>query len=366
MSDLALFDDQERLETFPPLGRLMRMGLPQELNVSNHKRLVEAIDQEDGSKSLAYLEHVHGEHCAMLALLSEWAYQYPASLVTIAPDVLIDDVNSRFFESYAEELEALKKNDHAVLAVETLLEHFQPDRITADAADKYRKDIGDGLPNPFSAATDNDFRSLKRFIEIANWREARASLDAYWTLCLTFHDGLVQFTSTYPTHIYLTLGQEITEELVNHSFSNCSFFEGLWGLVGSLEPDQLAAFLAEHLRFHFSGSERGGACEVIEESDRYRLVFAPCGSGGALRRRTPNITKLETASPSTWNRSGEVPAYCSHCAHNEITSIKKFGYPIMVTEFDPDPNKPCGWTVYKSPELIPKELYERVGMTKGT
>ena len=58
MSDLALFDDQERLETFPPLGRLMRMGLPDELNVSNHKRLVEAIDQEDGSKCLAYLEHV--------------------------------------------------------------------------------------------------------------------------------------------------------------------------------------------------------------------------------------------------------------------------------------------------------------------
>jgi hypothetical protein len=76
----------------------------------------------------------------------------------------------------------------------------------------------------------------------------------------------------------------------------------------------------------------------------------------------PGLSPLPDASPETWNRAGQVPAYCAHCAKNEITSIRRFGFPAWVTEFDPDPRKPCGWTVYKDPKLIPARYYERLGL----
>jgi hypothetical protein len=36
-----------------------------------------------------------------------------------------------------------------------------------------------------------------------------------------------------------------------------------------------------------------------------------------------------------------------------------------VTEFDPDPEKPCGWTVYKDPALIPERYFTRLGYKKS-
>jgi hypothetical protein len=141
--------------------------------------------------------------------------------------------------------------------------------------------------------------------------------------------------------------------------------KGMWDLFVTLAPDVLAAVLAEHLRGHFSGPGREGAVTVIEEVDRFRLVFEACGTGGAMRRRkVPGLTNFRDASVETWQRANEVPSYCAHCALNEITSIERLGYPAWVTEFDPDPHKPCGWTVYKEPRLIPDRYFTRVGRKK--
>ena len=57
-----------------------------------------------------------------------------------------------------------------------------------------------------------------------------------------------------------------------------------------------------------------------------------------------------------------MPAYCAHCALNELESVKRFGHPLWVTEFDPDASKPCGWTVYKDPQAIPQRYFERLGV----
>jgi hypothetical protein len=124
--------------------------------------------------------------------------------------------------------------------------------------------------------------------------------------------------------------------------------------------------LAEHLRGHFSGPGREGAVTIVEEADRYRLVFEPCGTGGAMRRRkVAALTNFRVASVATWQRTNEVPTYCAHCALNEVTSIRRLGYPAWVTEFDPDPEKPCGWTVYKDPALIPERYFTRLGYKKS-
>jgi hypothetical protein len=82
------------------------------------------------------------------------------------------------------------------------------------------------------------------------------------------------------------------------------------------------------------------------------------------QRQVPGLKPLPEASPETWHRAGQVPSYCAHCALNELTSIALVGYPLWVTEFDPDPRKPCGWTIYKEPKRIPARYYTRLGLTK--
>jgi hypothetical protein len=73
---------------------------------------------------------------------------------------------------------------------------------------------------------------------------------------------------------------------------------------------------------------------------------------------------LPEASPQTWSLKGKVPGYCSHCAASELESMRRLGYPVFVTEFNPDSKKPCGWTVYKDPDLIPEQYFKRLGFTK--
>jgi hypothetical protein len=159
------------------------------------------------------------------------------------------------------------------------------------------------------------------------------------------------------------VGQKAALDLAQESLESCPLLAGLWGFVGQAKPEDLVLLMAEHLRAHFSGAGRNGAVEIIEEPDRYRLVFAPCGTGGVLRNpAVAGLTPLPEAMPETWNRTGQVPAYCAHCAKNEITSIRLLGHPAWVTEFDPDPRKPCGWTIYKDPKLIPARFYERLGL----
>ena len=139
----------------------------------------------------------------------------------------------------------------------------------------------------------------------------------------------------------------------------------MWELTKVLTPVDLAAFLAEHLRSHFSGPERKGQTQVIEDDKKIRLIFDPCGSGGALRRRLKNdVVNLKEKHQLGWNKCNEVNLYCSHCALNEKKSIDMFGYPKLVVEFQADENKPCGWTLYKNPDDVPSEVYERLGLKK--
>jgi hypothetical protein len=133
--------------------------------------------------------------------------------------------------------------------------------------------------------------------------------------------------------------------------------------------EETAAFLADHLRGHFSGAAREGAVTIVEEPDRYRLIFDPCGSGGAMRRGAISgvadaAQPFPNPSAQTWGKQGQVAGYCTHCAINELESMRRLGYPILVTEFEPDPQKPCGWTVYKNPDLIPEKYFTRLGFEK--
>ena len=49
---------------------------------------------------------------------------------------------------------------------------------------------------------------------------------------------------------------------------------------------------------------------------------------------------------------------------NEMVPMDLGGHPLWITEYDPDPMKPCGWRFYKTAELIPEEYYTRLGRKK--
>jgi hypothetical protein len=46
---------------------------------------------------------------------------------------------------------------------------------------------------------------------------------------------------------------------------------------------------------------------------------------------------------------------------NQIESVRRLGWPLMITEFDPDPFKPCGWTIYKDPAGVPESRFAEIG-----
>lgn len=365
------FAGQERLETFPTLQRLMRMGLPEALEVGDRQRIVDAIRGEDADKSLAYLNLISQNHIEMFELLFEWCLAWSQA----AEQNISADGERRCtklaYQRWLAALESLQCDEHARPLLAALRPILSEQSVGPGTAQAFRickaggsRTLADGIVNDLLKRRENIGDEIKSH----NFNSALELFDAYWSCVVTGHDALVQYSQAYPSATLELHDQALAEKLVHDSFSGCSFFEGLWYLGTHLTAAELAAFLAEHLRIHCSGRERQGAVGIREEVDCYRLILDPCGSGGAMRRRHgPLLTEsMALASPGTWNMANTVPCYCSHCAYNELQSMKRMGYPVMVTEFDADPAKPCGWTVYKEPALIPDRYFERLGFKKDT
>ncbi|MBK9026752.1 MAG: hypothetical protein IPN98_02315 [Propionivibrio sp.] len=118
-----------------------------------------------------------------------------------------------------------------------------------------------------------------------NTQEARQAYEAHVSCARSWHDVLMQYPDSFPGVIAAVHGQASAEALVEKSFSAAPFGAGLWAFGARLSPKQLAAFLLAHIRDRFSGPVRKGAATLREYDDRYELIFDPCGSGGAMRRR---------------------------------------------------------------------------------
>ena len=59
-----------------------------------------------------------------------------------------------------------------------------------------------------------------------------------------------------------------------------------------------------------------------------------------------------------------MPYYCLHCAMNEMLMIEWGGWPLWVTEYNPDETKPCAWVFYKNPQVMPEKYWTRLGFKK--
>lgn len=135
----------------------------------------------------------------------------------------------------------------------------------------------------------------------------------------------------------------------------------------------------ESMHGHLSGPGRLGDVTFESFDDRVVFTFAPCGSGGRTvvgepldgtppRMEPPYHFKvLQEPHSFAWNMPG-VCTYCAHCCVlTEKLPIEHFGYPVRVVDPPLYPNEGdavCRWTVYRSPELVPESVYERLGYSK--
>jgi hypothetical protein len=58
--------------------------------------------------------------------------------------------------------------------------------------------------------------------------------------------------------------------------------------------------------------------------------------------------RTSKAYPWSWSQAG-VPYYCLHCAVNEILMIEWGGWPLRVTEYNPDDTNPVPGSSTKIP-----------------
>lgn len=367
MSDL--FQGTERLEEFAPLGYPMRKGDPEALAVPDYQRLRESIADLDGDGARAYLASFHPQNVGMLLLLLEWCLQLPQTLQDLADAATERTETAKAVAAFGRQVQQLREehgeHDDVLRAIDAVVSLLVPDNLVPGAVDEFRaasneerEHAGDRLLGQLN----RHHAALAAALEGGDFNAAGERLEPYRRTAVTMHDALVLFTHEYPAQVARDCGEELAERLAGDSLTSCPGYLALWDFIEKMDAHELAAFLAEHLRFHFSGPGRRGSARIIEDDEKIRLVFDACGSGGALRRRMGDaVAKVERGSEATWGRSGEVPFYCTHCALNERISTERFGHPRMITEFDPDPSRPCGWTVYKNPEDIPDEVFRRIG-----
>ena len=355
--------------------RPTRMGSLAELGIADGHRIRDLLASGDATTARTYIEYMHPHYLFIFLGGVEWALRFAELTAERSSEketrAVCDRVHRRLCESFA--------SSGAVAAQANLpdvLDAFDARCVAPPALQSFVPALGallgghpvdDGsLVARLCSGPNAAFGELLGGIES---KQAVELFGRYVEQVRIRHDCAVAYVWLYASALNDDRGQGFAEDAIEQSFHACSFFEPMLGAVTSLGAEDLALMAAEHLRHHFSGPGREGGVEVIEESDRFRLVVEPCGTGGALRRRQQTedlegLSILAEASPATWGRAGQVPAYCAHCAHNEIISARRLGYPAWVTEFDPDPSKPCGWTVYKDPASIPDEYFTRIGIER--
>ena len=349
MSKVRPLTGESRLERWPVLDRLIRAGAPANIGVSDVEEVRARVSAGDGAGAEAHFGFLHRLAIGMLESYVEWARAWHAFVNARAGAEAARITGQRAEALWRQGAEAI------------------PDLHASNKEAAAAVVHGPGRPAAtLTSAVEAKSAAFCRAIADADFGSASTLLDDYLVAARKLHDLLVLYVSIYASIVSESFGQALAEQGLRDTLAACTYHGPWWDVVERLSPAELVAFLAEEFRAHFSGRARTGSVEVIEEATCYRIVFDPCGSGGVVRRAaarggSPSPRLFPAATLATWGRAGEVPPYCAHCALNEAMSIARFGYPKWVTDFDPDPERPCGWTVFKDPRGIPAIYFTRLG-----
>lgn len=319
----------DRLEIIPALGRPLRVGSPAELAVSDAERVRQALRARNLEQLEAYWGYISFGHAIMLNIAYEWVLRWREFAGSEAADAGLHALEGA---EGAELRELLACNETVEQLPETGLRHLLPKA-----------------------------ESVLECARQAHWEAAAERFEQCFARARQLHDLLFRYSWAVMSALP---DQASVEQGLRAALTGSSFYDLSWQQSVQMDTEQFVAFMAEHLRLHFSGPQREGSVQICEESDRYRLLVDPCGSGGAMRRATrgrPGFTVLAEASPLTWGEADRVPGYCAHCALNEVESWRRLGFLLWVTDFDSDPDRPCAWTIFKDRQA-PRSYLQRLSL----
>lgn len=213
---------------------------------------------------------------------------------------------------------------------------------------------------------------------------ARASLDAMKDIWRHLHDSDVDYLSGLFDGVITRFGEAALGEMYDRWVIGDWFAKRYKRFDVTHFPWRDAFPLIVYLTFesmhgHLAGPGRLGDVTFESFDDRVEFTFAPCGSGGrtvigeALDGTPPRMEPpfgfkvLEEAHDFAWNLKG-VCTYCAHCCIlTEKMPIEQFGYPVRVVDPPLYPNNGkavCRWTVYRTPQAVPEQVYARLGFVK--
>jgi hypothetical protein len=216
--------------------------------------------------------------------------------------------------------------------------------------------------------------AMDEAIQAGNTGEFGRALDAHLIEARMIHDILCDWAWALLTVIGREWGEANLGEVLR--VTEEPWVTPRYSKLRDMSISDSLQLTIEGMRGHYSGPNRAGTVSVVEEPDRYVLLFDACGTGGRMRRGDPtvgsgsrleapyNFLNVEGAYDWTWNRKG-VCAYCSHCAVvNQILPIEGLGRPMRMTLYPDDASAACRWVIYKDPQGFPDEAYSSVGKTR--
>ena len=199
-------------------------------------------------------------------------------------------------------------------------------------------------------------------------RALRAALDAARPIYRARNDAYSDWAWGVLTELRTALGEAELERAFRASMQG--WRSERYAALGRLTQREIFELALESTRPLLGGPAGEGDVDVAEDDEKWVLSFDPCGTGGRMRRAgragAPfGFADVEGAYDWTWGERG-VCLFCAHCSFvNEIVPIEQHGAPMRVTEYPDAPGKPCTWTIYKAPELVPDRAFERVGKRRG-
>jgi hypothetical protein len=333
-------------------GRDARTGGFEDQRKSTWAKVAEAIDDRDGTAAAELLTFAHEGECRFIFdILGGWT----RDLRTLLAERGVS----------AAELDATWRRLRELLAF--------------PSGEPYDPEAG---WQALSAAV----ATLREAIESGAWRQAAELVAPACEAWRVLHDRVVDTTYGWMSAWVDRFGEESVPEMftaIGREHFDEFFALGdparhAWTEGGC---DAVVLDTLEAMRAHLSTVRRDGApITVVEHEDRFEFEFDPCGSGGrALRgdlvEDTPSRTTepykfavIEGAYEWTDGRAG-MCVYCNHCQQiYEQWTIDAVGIPFLV--IDPptiadgvghDAPKRCRYTVYKTPEAVPDEIYSRCG-----
>lgn len=228
--------------------------------------------------------------------------------------------------------------------------------------------------DPLPHLGDSSWVNLKQAVKGGHNEFAIKLVDYMMLEGKSLHDGFCDWAYADLDYVASKFGEEEIPLMLRHAYGILT--QSVYKFISGMTLEDLILRSAEMNRSHRAGPKEEGHLDICEEEDRYVISLNPCGSGGRMRqtgeldsippRTGPpfNLGKTSKPYPWSWGKAG-VPYYCVHCCvWNEQLSIESVGYPIRVTGYNEDPEKPCSFIYYKDPGLIPEHYFTRVGKKK--